>query len=79
VTPKVRAARRAVRLVTPHLALLAAMALAIAVGTLRVDPLEPGALGAWAANVFWTLHNGASLVPFVAAALWPRRRAEATP
>jgi cellulose synthase (UDP-forming) len=73
VTPKVRAARRATRLVAPHLALLAAMAAAIAVGTARLDAETPGALGAWAANAFWTLHNGASLLPFVVAALWPRR------
>ncbi len=79
VTPKVRAARRAVRLVVPHLVLLAAMAGAIAVGTARLDPEAPGALGAWAANVFWSLHNGASLLPFVAAALWPRRREEVAP
>ncbi len=75
VTPKVRAARRSVRLVVPHLALLAAMIAAIALGTLRLHPEAPGALGAWAANVFWSLHNGASLVPFVVAALWPRREA----
>ena len=76
VTPKVRAAHRSVGLVVPHLALLAAMIAAIAIGTLRLDPEAPGALGAWAANVFWSVHNGASLVPFVAAALWPRRRGE---
>jgi cellulose synthase (UDP-forming) len=74
VTPKVRAARRAVRLVVPHLVLLAAMAAAIVWGTLRLDAASPGALGAWAANVFWTLHNGASLLPLVVAALWPRPR-----
>jgi hypothetical protein len=53
------------------------MVAAIAIGTLRLDAAAPGALGAWAANVFWSLHNGASLVPFVVAALWPRRQREA--
>jgi cellulose synthase (UDP-forming) len=79
VTPKVRAARRAVRLAVPHLALLGAMAAAVVVGTLRLDARAPGALGAWTANVFWTMHNGAALVPFVVAALWPRRRAAEAP
>jgi len=79
VTPKLRAARRSVGLVTPHLVLLAAMATAVVAGTLRLEPNAPGALGAWAANVFWTFHNGASLLPFVVAALWPRRRREVLP
>jgi cellulose synthase (UDP-forming) len=77
VTPKVRASRRALRLAAPHLALLAAMAIAIVAGTARLDAAAPAALGAWAANVFWTLHNGASLLPFVSAVLWPRARPEA--
>ena len=55
------------------------MAAAIAIGSARLDAAAPGAIGAWAANVFWTAHNGASLVPFVVAALWPRRRREALP
>jgi cellulose synthase (UDP-forming) len=78
VTPKARAARRAVRLAAPHLFLLAAMAIAIVVGTVRLDEAAPGAIGAWAANAFWTLHNGASLLPFVVAVLWPRPRREVT-
>lgn len=77
VTPKRRAARRSVHLVLPHLALLALMALAVAAGTLRLDPAAPGALGAWAANVFWTAHNALALLPLVLAALAARPAAEA--
>ncbi len=77
VTPKIGGSRRSLRLAAPHLALLAAMALGIVVGALRIDVSSAGETSAYVANVFWTLHNGACLVPFVLAALGPRRAAEA--
>lgn len=79
VTPKVRAAGRALSLAVPHLALLAAMALGLAVGTARLTRAPSAETTAYVANVFWTVHNGACLLPFVLAALAPRRRAEGTP
>jgi cellulose synthase (UDP-forming) len=78
VTPKVRSSRRALRLALPHLVLLAAMAAGIVVAGLR---LEAGAIretSAYVANVFWTIHNAACLLPFVVAVLAPRRE-EARP
>ena len=68
VTPKLRAARRSVRLVVPHLALLAAMALGVAVGGARAAA-APATVTAYVANVFWTLHNASCLAPIVLAAL----------
>jgi cellulose synthase (UDP-forming) len=74
VTPKAaRSPRRALRLALPHLALLALMAAGIVAGALRLD----GAAArheatAYVANVFWTLHNGACLLPFVLAGLGAR-------
>jgi cellulose synthase (UDP-forming) len=79
VTPKERASRRAPRLAVPHLALLAAMAVGVVVGALRLDPGSPGATDAYVANVLWTVHNGVCLAPFVLAALWPRRAGRAGP
>jgi cellulose synthase (UDP-forming) len=75
VTPKFRAAGRAARLALPHVLLLAAMAAGIAVGAWRLGPAAPPSeAAAYVANVFWTLHNGACLAPFVLATLAPRRR-----
>jgi cellulose synthase (UDP-forming) len=79
VTPKFRAAGRTVRLALPHVVLLVAMAVGIAVGAWRLDAAAPASeTAAYVANVFWTLHNGACLAPFVLASLAPRRR-EALP
>jgi cellulose synthase (UDP-forming) len=78
VTPKVRRAARSLPLALPHLALLVAMGAGIVVGALRLDRTAPAAeTTAYVANVLWTLHNGACLLPFVLAALLPRRHAEA--
>jgi cellulose synthase (UDP-forming) len=77
VTPKVRNADRAFRLALPHLVLLVAMAAGVALGAIRLDPLSAGEANAFVANVFWTIHNGACLLPFVLATLVPRRREEA--
>ena len=76
VTPKARASdRRALRLALPHVLLLGAMAIGIAVGALRLDGGAPPAeVTAYVANVFWTVHNAACLAPFVIAALGVRRR-----
>jgi cellulose synthase (UDP-forming) len=76
VTPKVRAAGRAVGLAVPHLALLAAMAAGVVIGALRLGDASPAEATAYVANLFWTVHNGACLLPFVVAALVRRRREE---
>jgi cellulose synthase (UDP-forming) len=68
VTPKRGAAGRALRLAAPHLVLLAAMAAGVAVGAARLGATQ-GETTAYVANVFWTLHNGACLLPFVIASL----------
>jgi cellulose synthase (UDP-forming) len=73
VTPKDRACGRWTRLAIPHLLLLAAMGAGVVVGALRLDAGSPSAVDAFVANVFWTLHNAACLVPFALAALLPRR------
>jgi cellulose synthase (UDP-forming) len=76
VTPKARSARRALRLAVPHLVLLGAMAVGLVWGGLRLDAHSSVEANAYVANVFWTVHNGACLVPFVLAALAPRRGQE---
>jgi cellulose synthase (UDP-forming) len=68
VTPKVRAAGRSVALATPHLTLLAIMAVGIVVGALRLEAAAPAAAAAYAANVFWTLRNAWCIAPFAWAA-----------
>jgi cellulose synthase (UDP-forming) len=79
VTPKVRATGRAVRLAVPHLALLAAMAAGVVTGALRLGTASPAEATAYVANLFWTVHNGACLLPFVMAALARRPRDAAAP
>jgi cellulose synthase (UDP-forming) len=73
VTPKVRASCRSIALVAPHLVLLGAMALGIVWGAVRLAGPADAQVGAYAANVFWTIHNAWLLAPLVAAALAPRR------
>jgi hypothetical protein len=67
VTPKERVADHCLRYVIPHLVLLAAMAAGIAVGAARVVA-TPSTAAAFAANLFWTLHNASCLAPIVLAA-----------
>jgi cellulose synthase (UDP-forming) len=74
VTPKVRSARRALRLAVPHVVLLGAMAAGVVVGALRLLSGATGETSAYVANVFWTMHNGACLLPFTLAVLTPARR-----
>jgi cellulose synthase (UDP-forming) len=74
VTPKVRTTGRALRLALPHVALLAAMAAGVVTGALRLGDASTGEATAYVANVFWTAHNGACLLPFAVAALVRRRR-----
>jgi hypothetical protein len=50
------------------------MALALAVGAARTAA-APATAGAFAANVFWTLHNASCLLPMVLAAPAPAARA----
>ncbi len=78
VTPKSGAVRAPLRLVAPHLALLAAMVLGVALGALRVAT-APALAGAFVANLFWTLHNATCLAPMVIAAVFPGRTQEAPP
>jgi cellulose synthase (UDP-forming) len=69
-TPKVGERRRAVGLVVPHLALLAATAAGIAYRGLRLDgAATPAEATAFVSNVFWSMHNAACFAPFLAAAL----------
>jgi hypothetical protein len=75
----VRSERRALGVALPHVVLLAAMAAGVAWGAARLDVATRAESTAYVANVFWTLHNAACLLPFVAAALLPRRRAEVAP
>jgi cellulose synthase (UDP-forming) len=75
VTPKVGASRRALGVALPHAALLAAMAVGLVLGALRLGGAPAGEVNAFVANVFWTAHNGACLLPLVLAAWAPRRRA----
>ncbi len=76
VTPKSRSGRRSVGLVLPHLALLAAMGLGVLWGGLRVlGGHAPGQAGAYAANLFWTMHNASCLLPILLAAFRSRRGA----
>jgi cellulose synthase (UDP-forming) len=70
VTPKERAPGRCLRLVAPHLALLAAMAVGVVVGAARVSAAPATAAG-FVANLFWTLHNVTCLAPIVLAAAMP--------
>jgi cellulose synthase (UDP-forming) len=80
VTPKARATRRALGLALPHVALLAAMAVGIVLGAMRLHGAAPRyEATAYVANLFWTLHNGACLVPFVVAALARPRAGEERP
>ena len=79
VTPKVRAGRRAPALAAPHLVLLAVMGAGVVWGAFRLDLAAPGAAGAYAANVFWTLRNAWCLAPLAVAALSPRAAGEALP
>jgi cellulose synthase (UDP-forming) len=80
VTPKFRAPGRAARLALPHAVLLAAMAAGMVAGAWRLDRAAPASeTAAYVANVFWTLHNGACLLPFVVASLAARRREGALP
>ncbi|WP_242370712.1 glycosyltransferase [Anaeromyxobacter sp. SG26] len=78
VTPKIASARRPLGLVVPHLVLLGAIAAGLVYrGVLLTRPLAaPGEATAYAANLFWSLHNAACLAPFVMAALVPRRQKE---
>jgi len=82
VTPKLAAHRRSLRLVAPHLTLLALTAVGIA---WRGAHLSSGAaapmLAAYVSNVFWSLHNAVCFAPFIAAARGgrPRAAAEAAP
>jgi cellulose synthase (UDP-forming) len=69
VTPKLALHRRSLRLVAPHLALLALTAVGIAYrGALVASGAEPAMLAAYACNVFWSLHNAICFAPFIAAA-----------
>jgi cellulose synthase (UDP-forming) len=77
VTPKTRARRTSLRLVAPHLALLAAMVVGIGCGAARVAA-APAAAPAFLANLFWTLHNAACLAPIVLAAASTRAERRAT-
>ena len=70
VTPKACAPRSALRLVLPHLALLAAMAIGVAIGGARAWAV-PATATAFVANLFWTLHNASCLAPIVVAAAAP--------
>jgi cellulose synthase (UDP-forming) len=79
VTPKGRTSRRAVGLALPHAVLLAAMATGVLLGVLRLGQASVHEANAIVANVFWTLHNAACLLPFVIAAWAPRRHAARTP
>jgi cellulose synthase (UDP-forming) len=72
VTPKVRTARGSLRLVAPHLVLLAAMGLGIGLGAARAVA-EPALAGVYLANVFWTLYNASCFGPIVLAAVSPGR------
>ncbi len=74
VTPKVRASRRSLSLVAPHLVLLTTMAVGVAWGAVRMAGPAEAQVGAFAANLFWTVHNAWLLAPLVAAALAPRGR-----
>jgi cellulose synthase (UDP-forming) len=73
VTPKLQASRRAVAVALPHVMLLLAMTAGVATGALRLERASAAETNAFVANVFWTFHNGACLVPFVLAAWAPRR------
>ena len=80
VTPKVASARRSVRLVVPHLLLLGASAFGVVYrGVLLAGSPAAGTTTAYVANAFWTLHNAWALLPFVLAALLPRRPREVAP
>ena len=79
VTPKLRASGRALRLAVPHLVVLAAMAAGVVVGALRLGTGPGGATTAYVANVLWTAHNAACLLPFVLAVLATRRLPRGTP
>lgn len=76
VTPKVLQTRRPIGLVLPHLVLLAAMAVGIVWGAVRIDGDMPRETSVYVANVFWTLVNAWCLAPFVVAALGRRRPRE---
>ncbi len=78
VTPKIASSRRAVALVLPHLALLAAIAVGLVYRGALVAalPAVPGVATAYVANAFWSLHNAACLAPFVLAGLAPRNPRE---
>jgi cellulose synthase (UDP-forming) len=79
VTPKTRVTARALPLAIPHLVLLAAMAAGVVLGALRLVPGSAAATNAYLANVFWTIHNGACLAPFVLAAVRSDRGARTRP
>jgi cellulose synthase (UDP-forming) len=80
VTPKVASARRPLRLVVPHVVLLAAIAVGIVYrGAQLVGPAAAGVTTAYVANVFWSLHNASCILPFVLAAFAPRRPREVAP
>jgi cellulose synthase (UDP-forming) len=70
VTPKLRRTRGSLRLVAPHLVVLAAMAAGIAVGAVRALA-APACAVAFVANVLWTLHNASCFLPIVRAAASP--------
>jgi cellulose synthase (UDP-forming) len=74
VTPKVRDSRRCLRLVAPHLVLLALIAAGIAYRGARVaSGVAPGEVAAYVTNVFWSLHNALCFLPAVLAAVGRRR------
>jgi cellulose synthase (UDP-forming) len=79
VTPKVAPRRRrgSLRLVAPHLALLAATAVGIAWRGAQLDGASPAFAAAYVSNVFWSLHNALCFAPFLAAAAALRRPREA--
>ena len=75
VTPKTGAPRRSLRLVMPHLAILAATAIGIVYRGFEVAAgASPAVAAAYVSNVAWSLHNAICFAPFVAAALAVRSR-----
>lgn len=69
VTPKTRQSGNFLRLVWPHLGIIALTGVGIALMGVRVLLLDQGDLGAYLANVFWSTHNALALSAIVLAAL----------
>ncbi|WP_176062274.1 glycosyltransferase family 2 protein [Anaeromyxobacter diazotrophicus] len=73
VTPKTRAERRFLRLVAPHVLLVAAMAAGLVYrGSLIASGRAPADTTAYLVNVFWSLYGTLCLLPMIAAGLGRR-------